>query len=228
MNFLSHYYFDQSSDAYTVLGTLLPDLTKNTKKDWKIHPQKHPERYAHNHQLQAILHGWNRHLLVDKLFHSSTFFQTHSHQLGTLIHKHLVGTAIKPYFFAHISLELLLDAILLKNNQVNTAKFYRLLSSCNTEIIDQFLALNELEDRSTFFIFFERFVSSEYLNSYRQPEHLTYALNRICMRIWPEGLAQSRQEAIGHELNEYQSTLEGVYKEIFDEIAAVLSAQKIR
>ena len=74
MNFLSHYYFDQTSDAYTVLGTLLPDLTANAQKEWKLYPQKNPQLFENDAEPNAILKGWMRHLAVDKYFHNSIFF----------------------------------------------------------------------------------------------------------------------------------------------------------
>lgn len=228
MNFLSHYYFDQHSDAYTVLGTVLPDLTKNAQKEWKLHPQKHPEYFSHDTHLQAILHGWNRHLIVDQLFHSSSFFRAHSHQLGKLVRQVLIGTPIKPYFLGHIGIELLLDSLLLRNNKVDIPAFYDQLSECRHEKIAQFLALSGLEESGQFFTFFERFLHNQYLTSYRQTENIAYALNRICMRIWPGGLEQARQVALSQIIHEYQTELAPVYLQIFDEITPVLQAQKIQ
>lgn len=228
MNFLSHYYFDQHSDAYTVLGTVLPDLTKNAQKEWKLHPQKHPEYFSHDMALQAILHGWNRHLRVDQHFHASSFFQEHSHQLGKLVRQPLIGTTIKPYFLGHIGIELLLDSLLLSHNKVDVFAFYNKLSECSHEKIDQFLSLSGLPERTPFFTFFERFLHSQYLHSYHQTENIAYALNRICMRIWPEGLEQPKQAALSQIIHEYQAELAPVYLQIFDEISPVLQAQKIQ
>jgi hypothetical protein len=79
MNFLSHYYFDRdTTDCYFTLGTVLPDLLKNADKTIILHPENlvHP-----NPRINSIIQGWNKHLLVDKYFHSSEFFFTHSHHL---------------------------------------------------------------------------------------------------------------------------------------------------
>jgi hypothetical protein len=41
MNFLSHFYFDRhSEDPHLVLGAVLPDLVKNARKDWNLHPER--------------------------------------------------------------------------------------------------------------------------------------------------------------------------------------------
>jgi hypothetical protein len=139
MNFLSHYYFDQSSNSYKVLGTLLPDLTANAQKDWKLYPQKNPHVFENDAELNAILKGWNRHLAVDKHFHNSDFFNTHSQQLSARLRPILLNSPVKAYFLAHISLELLLDGLLLNNNKVSTEAFYSHLAACNAKKIVQFL-----------------------------------------------------------------------------------------
>ena len=223
MNFLSHYYFDQSSDAYTVLGTLLPDLTANAQKEWKLHPQKNPQLFENDAELNAILKGWMRHLAVDKHFHNSIFFNTHSHQLSAKLRPILRNSPVKAYFLAHISLELLLDGMLLKNNKVSTEAFYSHLAACDLKKIVEFLELNLVEDTQPFTLYFERFCSSAYLNSYRETEKIAYALHRICLRVWPEALTQTEQEQITEVLVAYQDELAPVYMEIFNEISAALA-----
>ena len=225
MNFLSHYYFDQTSDAYTVLGTLLPDLTANAQKEWKLYPQKNPQLFENDAELNAILKGWNRHLTVDKYFHNSIFFTTHSQQLSARLRPILQNSPVKAYFLAHISLELLLDGLLLKDNKVNTEDFYQKLGACTLQKISTFLTLNNIKDTQPFILFFERFCSSAYLNSYRETEKIAYALHRICLRLWPEALNQAEQEQITEVLVTYQAELAPVYFGIFTEISAALALE---
>ena len=83
MNFLSHFYFDRNTDnCYHVLGTVLPDLLKNADKTIILHPEK---LHHENKSINFIIQGWKKHLLVDRYFHSSDFFLTHSHQLKKLL-----------------------------------------------------------------------------------------------------------------------------------------------
>ena len=225
MNFLSHYYFDQNSDAYTVLGTLLPDLTANAQKEWKLYPQKNPQLFENDTELNAIFEGWMRHLAVDKHFHNSNFFTTHSQQLSAKLRPILQNSPVKAYFLAHISLELLLDGLLLKNNKVSTEAFYSHLAACDVNKIVQFLELNLVEDTQPFTLYFERFCSSAYLNSYQETEKIAYALNRICLRLWPEALNQAEQEQITEVLVTYQAELAPIYFEIFTEISGALALE---
>src|SRR5882672_11051779 len=111
MNFLSHFYFDRDTDnCYLVLGTALPDLLKNADKTVIIHPQK----LIHaNPSINKIIQGWNKHLEVDRYFHSSEFFTHHSHRLKLKLLPAIEGSSVKPFFLGHIALELILDNLLL-------------------------------------------------------------------------------------------------------------------
>src|ERR1700749_3218337 len=103
MNFLSHYYFDRHvTNCYHILGIVLPDLLKNADKSIVLHPEKlhHP-----NKAVNTIIQGWNKHLEVDRYFHSSDFFLTRSHELKNLLTPAIEGSPVKPFFLGHIALE---------------------------------------------------------------------------------------------------------------------------
>ena len=103
MNFLSHFYFDRhSQDPHLVLGTVLPDLVKNARKDWNIHPEKKVELFTGNID-KAILKGWKRHLAVDRHFHNSNFFFAHTSTIRERIAPALQDSVVRPSFLAHIS-----------------------------------------------------------------------------------------------------------------------------
>ena len=115
--------------------------------------------------------------------------------------------------------------MLLKNNKVSTEAFYSHLAAYDVEKIVQFLELNLVENTQPFTLYFERFCSSAYLNSYRETEKIAYALNRICLRVWPESLTEAEQEQITQVLVAYQDELVPVYLEIFNEISAALALE---
>lgn len=219
MNFLSHFYFDRStSNSYLVLGVVLPDLLKNAHKDWKAHPQKHEELFQNNLDHSAILTGWKRHLAVDKHFHSSDFFQQHTQAIKLLIAPHLQTSAVWPSFLAHISLELMLDSLLLTEQWINTDDFYKHLEQVDRSVMESFLSLNQINNPEPFFQFFDRFLQSRYLNSYRDSQQIVYALNRICMRLWPQGLQQANQAQMEQVLLAYLEILKQDFGSIFKTI----------
>jgi acyl carrier protein phosphodiesterase len=218
MNFLSHFYFDRHcDDSHLVLGAVLPDLVKNARKDWNLHPERNTEQFSSSSE-RSILKGWRRHMIVDRSFHNSFFFAEHTTGIKKAIIPALKNSVVRPSFLAHISLELMLDSILLTENHIQSVNFYAHLKQSDREVIDRFLKLNNIEDTSQFFGFFEKFIQSNYLESYREKHNIMYALNRICMRIWKDPLTDYEIHALGDILIDYHQSLMGNYMEIFEEI----------
>ncbi len=149
MNFLSHYYFDRNAiNCYHILGTVLPDLLKNADKTIMLHPEK---LHHQNEHINSLIKGWNKHLDVDRYFHSSEFFITHSHQLKNLLAPVIEGSPVKPFFLGHIGGELILDNLLLTTSKITVDDFYDHLRGCDNAIIEEFLTFAGLKDTTRFF-----------------------------------------------------------------------------
>lgn len=219
MNFLSHFYFDKSTtDANVVMGIVLPDLIKNASKEANLYPQKNEFLFFGNEDEEALLAGWKKHLAVDLHFHSSTFFLEKTTALKHLIKPIVENTAVRPSFLAHIGLELLLDHLLIEHNLVQVNHFYEKLAAVKKDSLGDFLSHCGLKNQPVFFKFLEGFISSKYLLSYQNLENISYALNRICMRLWPETLNEKQLEALTFELFTFKTILEKDFMEIFKEI----------
>jgi hypothetical protein len=222
MNFLSHFYFDRyNTDPNVVLGTVLPDLVRNAKKDWKIRPEKRQDIFREESE-KAILKGWKRHLIVDSHFHNSDFFFKHTNLIRIAIAPALVHAQVRPSFLAHIALEIMLDSILLTNEIIDADKLYSNLLKADQEALTRFLKLNNIVDTDHFFRYFDKFLEIKYLNDYRESHNIMYALNRICMRIWPEPLTDTQLIQLGAILLGHHQQLEVCYGEIFDEIEKIM------
>jgi hypothetical protein len=223
MNFLSHFYFDRNNkDADFVMGTVLPDLVKNTRKDWNFHPEKHSSLYSGPY-LASLLAGWKRHLAIDKHFHSSDFFVAHTTAIRTAVVPVLQNTPIRPSFVAHISLELMLDSLLLTENVVDPDQFYDAISGADRSALNQFLMLNNADNPDLFFGFLDEFIEARYLHSYREAHQIMYAINRICLRIWDDPLSETQKLQLTSILPEYQEKLQQTFMDIFLEIDAGLN-----
>src|ERR1700750_270501 len=134
MNFLSHFYFDREvDDCYHILGTVLPDLLKNADKTIVLHPEK---LHHTDDRVNSSIAGWNKHLEVDRYFHSSEFFLEHSHKLKVLLRPTIEGSPVKPFFLGHIAIELILDNLLLTTGKVTADVFYGHLGGCEQEIVN--------------------------------------------------------------------------------------------
>lgn len=223
MNFLSHFYFDKHSDnPDLVLGTVLPDLVKNARKDWNLHPEKNAGLFKTSIE-NSILEGWKRHLAVDRHFHNSDFFIEHTGEIRKAIAPALKDSVVRPSFLAHISLELMLDSTLLTENHIQAEDLYSHLRQSDRQALNRFLELNNIGDTSHFFNFFDKFIAENYLNSYRESHNIMYALNRICMRIWKDPLNESQIRELSVILNDYHGNLTSCYMSIYDDISEELN-----
>jgi hypothetical protein len=221
MNFLSHYYFDRDvTNSYHILGIVLPDLLKNADKTIVLHPEK--LRHADDN-VNSITKGWNKHLEVDKYFHSSNFFLTHSHNLKNQLAPVITGSPVKPFFLGHIALELILDNLLITTHKLTVHGFYDHLAGCDTETIQEFLTFADLKDTTKFFRFFDGFKKDGYLHSYAETQQIAYALKRICMRVWNNPFTPQQETAMNEVLEAYRELILNDFMTIFDEIERKLS-----
>lgn len=219
MNFLSHFYFDRlNTNANVVMGVVLPDLVKNASKESNLYPQKNEFLFLGNPDEEALLEGWKRHLAVDLFFHSSKFFLEKTTELKHLIIPVVEHTSVRPSFLAHIGLELLLDHLLIEHNLIQVHQFYDNLSSVKKESLSDFLEHCKLKNPEVFFKFLDQFISSKYLLSYQKLENISYALNRICMRLWPETLNEGQINQLTYQLTLFKEVLEKDFITIFKDI----------
>ncbi len=224
MNFLSHFYFDRYSDnPERTIGMVLPDLVKNARKEWTLRPEKHPYLFIGDEKLTSILEGWERHLAVDRYFHSSDFFCTHTRNIKVLILPSLAGSVVRPSFVAHIALELMLDSLLLADNTISTETFYDSLARADRNSLTDFLNLNKIADTPVFFDFLDDFIQAEYLNSYRRTDQIIYAIGRVCMRLWINPFTEMQKIELTAILTEYLESLKDDYMLIFDQIEGQLT-----
>ncbi|HEY8783675.1 MAG TPA: hypothetical protein VIM16_18755 [Mucilaginibacter sp.] len=216
MNFLSHFYFDRDTDnCYLILGTVLPDLLKNADKNIIIHPEK---LHHADPSINAIIQGWKKHLEVDRYFHSSEFFLTHSHRLKIKLLPAIEGSPVKPFFLGHVALELILDNLLLTTNKVTADDFYDHLDGCKSQIVNEFLTFSGLKDTTVFFEFYEDFKKSRYLYGYAETREIAYALKRICMRVWKDPFTTENEAQMTNVLMAYRTGLQDDFMVIFNEI----------
>jgi len=219
MNFLSHYYFERNTESSDeVLGTVLPDLVKNANKNWRIFPEKNESYFLNGSRLSYLFNGWKRHLEVDKHFHSSSFFKEHTRRLRIAVEPVLKNSPARSFFIAHIALELMLDSLLLTEDIIDTTDFYTHLNRSDKDILRNFLDLNKLPDTNLFLEFLKDFITSAYLNSYRESQHILYALNRICMRLWNEPFTEQQKTELTFILISYLEELKKDFMIIFEQI----------
>jgi len=206
-----------------VMGVVLPDFIKNAHKEENLYPLKISHLFQSEPAQASILKGWEKHISVDKIFHSSEYFVLHSNQLKQLILPSCENSPVKPFFLAHIGLELVLDHLLISQGQINISAFYEKLSSANKGALKRFLHTSSIKDSAVFFEFLTNFISSRYLFSYQKMENIAYALNRICMRLWDKPFTEAQLEQLTLQLEIFKNNIQSDYLSIFIDIEKKLS-----
>ncbi len=220
MNFLSHYYFDRNdTNCYHILGIVLPDLLKNADKTVVLHPEK---LYHPNNDVNSIIAGWNKHLEVDRYFHSSGFFLEHSHELKKILLPAVKGSPVKPFFLGHIALELILDNLLIATDKITVHSFYEHLHGCEDDVIEEFLLAAGMKNPEAFFRFFTHFKNEKYLHTYIETMKIAYALKRVCMRVWKDPFTEAHEQAMNEVLEKYRGQLMSSFMQVFNEIEGKL------
>jgi len=130
--------------------------------------------------LVEIFAGINRHFEVDKIFHGSEFFKTHTEFLKNEILKNDALSALhyRTWFLAHLFLELLIDRVLLKT-LVNKEpqQFYDFLKNINEADIERFFVCCGKENLLSGFLQTRtRHLQSQFLFSYGDNEMFCRAL----------------------------------------------------
>jgi hypothetical protein len=223
MNFLSHFYFDKDNpDSYVVLGTILPDLLKNANKEWIIHPEKN-KLFFQKPEHVSLYKGYQRHLAVDRIFHNSDFFKNYQHQFKKILKEGMETSKVKPFFVGHIALELLLDHFLIMRKLVDIDLLYHQLNKVETKIVDEFLILNGITDTQQYDNFFNKFKTEQYLYSYLDLEKISYAIKRICMRIWLNPFSTEQEIALTNGLLHCKDELSKDFISIFDFVESQLN-----
>jgi len=219
VNFLSHYYFERySPHSERILGALLPDLLKNVDKGYNFHPQRFEEVLFAHPKTMWISEGWYRHVEVDKLFHSSSFFLDHTHALRRKLDPVVEHLPIRASFLAHISIELLLDHLLIEHVLINPVRLYEHLEQVQTATIEKYLRAIGDVDVARFLTFYDRFVTSRYVLDYADLGNLSYALFNICKRVWTFENNAEDYERLTASLRLYKEHSLVNYMDIFQQI----------
>ena len=228
MNFLSHFYFVQSNtNPYYTLGSILPDLFRNHRNDWKFSPEKQNIQFNENSNLTALFEGWKLHVQVDALFHNSVPFKLQSSLLRIELEKVFTKLPKRPFFLAHVGYELILDSLLIRNNLISTNQFYKNLSDCDPVILEEFMKKLGITEMENFHAFLKNFIESRYLESYSSIKSIVYALDRIGQRVWIEGFSESEFNNAIIVLDRFLENLNPIFLDVFDLIKGEIKSKII-
>ncbi len=223
MNFLSHYYFEQSfASPLRTLGCVLPDMAKACNRTW--HPK--PELITHFNANEALIYlGWQRHIKVDGIFHNHPYFLENEKRISKQIQERIdFQRPIRAFTLAHIGFEILLDYLLMKEEKIQPLNFYSALESIDIEIINAFLVKSGIVDTENFEAFYDRFNSGKFLMTYTHNKGIAQALNSLCKRFFKAEITEPQLEILHEIMTEHLEYINKDYFCIFDDIDKQLKA----
>ncbi|MEM6469458.1 MAG: hypothetical protein AAF802_07790 [Planctomycetota bacterium] len=185
MNFLSHAapYFDQPILA---VSTAIPDWLSVV--DRKIRARERMARQAlHEHadpELRDVAQGILRHIEDDRWFHQTRAFAELNLQLAVSLRAKLPGDdGFRPMFVGHVVIEVLLDALLIRDNRSIGDTYYRLVEKASAEQIEE--CVNRITGKPTIQLapLIRRFAAAKFLYDYLDDESLLMRLNQVMKRV---------------------------------------------
>lgn len=182
MNFFAHFLVDRIHQKSNYNAALIaPDLFRhflreNNRFNW-LHLKNEPEIIASN--LHVFCEGGLQHIQRDKQFHQSPLFDNiyHKHRIDWINLAKNHGLE-RWWFSLHVSVELIIDKILINNHLNELFEFYNTLVLERDSYINLLQYLNH-EEIDTFKNRFDKFLESQYLFHFREFTGIAYALHRI-------------------------------------------------
>jgi acyl carrier protein phosphodiesterase len=183
MNYLTHFYFNTQQPVYNSVseyfhfGVVFPDILSVYDRSLRFHSEDAsglPDDFWM---------GIRNHLQMDIFFHKSEFFKTSYEQ----IRRHLTAAIplqldIRPFFLAHVIVEILLDHYLLNKNPDLALKFYSQLLKCDVKQIVTSTEKHFSLDLIGLGDLIHKFLVTRFLEGYIELNNLIYPVNRMLMR----------------------------------------------
>ncbi len=211
MNFVSHFYLDRDvcSSMY-MLGVGTPDLLSSFKEGIRLRQSRLPlilESDVSEDQIQ-FYNGVIRHFEVDRLFHSSEFFLRETRHISALLKSEFSELEIERVFFvAHITLELLMDRILILDNEEMLKEYY---AHYTHRTVIQAARFTEWVCRKilpTYEAYLRKVATRQYLYNYKDISFILMVMEQIFRKVGLKRISFLGSTKISLLLNQYQDSL---------------------
>ncbi|MCS6935528.1 MAG: hypothetical protein NZM35_10330 [Chitinophagales bacterium] len=138
MFFVSHYLYEGApASPYVAAGLTIPDLKRGFTRIY--HRHIHNTVTPAGELLSALHEGIQRHYAADRQFHSSVWFNQQCHDfLHMMEHEGLNRRRLRLSVLAHLGVELLLEAMLVRYQTSVVDKYYDLLNCIETSVLSKY------------------------------------------------------------------------------------------
>lgn len=202
VNYLTHYFFNREiSDHDFHIGVAVPDMLSAFSRKARPNFEKARDLVAEAEESveTSFWKGVINHEHGDQIFHCSDYFKHFTGEIKRNFRaRKFPGMRVRSWFLAHISLEIVLDHVLIKNTPDLVAKFYRSFDSRqDDEISSNTLGiLHEESLGNGFEVYVQQFKSRRFLEHYRNLDGITEAVNRVCIRARQDLFEGENREAL--------------------------------
>ncbi|MFK7736015.1 MAG: hypothetical protein AB8B50_08310 [Pirellulaceae bacterium] len=184
MNYLAHAYL-HFDDPYFAAGTALPDwMSVLDRKNRARQRYAEPVVEHQDEQIAAFARGCVRHHTDDRWFHSSESFIQLNTQFAVEVRPLLEeGLSHQAAFVGHISVELLMDAILCERDDSLLDQYYDNLESIDPEKAQE--AANAIcrKPVTALSLLIPHFIKERFLADYYDDGLLRMRLNGVMKRV---------------------------------------------
>lgn len=135
MNYLAHFQMARrlSTEPEFHLGSLLPDILSAYDRQIRF-------RRAFPTSRTALAGGIRCHLDADESFHRSAFFKDCNDHILSILLRRMPRTGIRLFFLSHVTVEFLLDHLLMERDPRSGTALYDSLSRCSMTDVGGYLA----------------------------------------------------------------------------------------
>lgn len=184
MNYLSHAY-RFLDDPYFAAGTALPDwMSVIDRKNRARRQFAEPVTEHDDPEISAFARGCVQHHVDDRWFHMSALFNELSTKFAVELREYLQkGMGHQAGFVGHISVELLMDAILCERDPGLLDRYYATIDSLNAEKMQAAANLICRKPVKVLTILIPRFVQERFLADYYDDNLLRMRLNGVMKRV---------------------------------------------
>ncbi len=188
MNYFSH-SLPFLEHPYYVAGTAIPDWIRVVDKRTRVR-SKTVNSFLSEYSEKccpttlALCQGILQHHADDDWFHNTQTFLALNEQFAREL-RELMGddASMRAGFVGHISIELLLDAVLIEQSPSGLAKYYRVLEGLDHAFIES--TLEQILDRPVGNVakLIRRFAVERFMYDYLEDTRLLRRLNQIMVRV---------------------------------------------
>ncbi len=220
MNFLAHHVLATRFLSPTpplpfyAVGTALPDLLPLAAPRARLRAASVGIAPARTSEETALKAGAVSHLATDAAFHKAPSFAGAQAEAGTLLDgAGFAGIRVRRFFVAHVLVELVLDAALLRADPAIADDFYAAFAAADPVAVTRWAEAAVVRPLPALPGVLARFTRSRYLFSYAEDAGVAEGLSRVCGRARQDTFAGENFARLTRVVGETVGALTGARAE---------------